>query len=190
MLTAAGNSVRFGSDKLMRVVSGAPMIERALSLLSDIELCFRVVVTQPNKERIVGMAGEYGFCVAFNDRPQLGMSESVKIGVAEVLKNCSPDGILFCVADQPYLKRKSAVELIECFKKNPCSIVRLAANGRVGNPVIFPQDTFSGFFEIEGDIGGSAVIAKHREKMIVCDVAKPIELCDIDTEQEDYDVRT
>ncbi|MDO4565129.1 MAG: nucleotidyltransferase family protein [Clostridia bacterium] len=190
VLTAAGNSERFGRDKLLHPIDGRPMIEYALSLLEKVNLCHRVMVTQSCRQEASKLAAAHGFAVVYNDSPELGMSHSVLLGMEAVLNSCDPDGVLFCVADQPYLKQATVFKLLSAFEKEPGRIIRPRAGGRWGNPVIFPRETYPDLMRLEGDIGGSAVIRRRMELVKAFDISDERELFDIDTEQEEKDVRS
>ena len=101
VLLAAGNARRFGSNKLQVQVDGESLIRRALETVPS--GLVTVVVSQ--YPEILSLAGEYGFEAVLNDQPDLGLSRSVRLGL-ERLTDC--DGVLFLVADQPWLKRDSA----------------------------------------------------------------------------------
>ena len=98
VLLAAGNARRFGSNKLQVQVDGESLIRRALETVPS--GLVTVVVSQ--YPEILSLAGEYGFEAVLNDQPDLGLSRSVRLGL-ERLTDCG--GVLFLVADQPWLKR-------------------------------------------------------------------------------------
>ena len=105
VLLAAGNARRFGSNKLQVQVDGESLIRRALETVPS--GLVTVVVSQ--YPEILSLAGEYGFEAVLNDQPDLGLSRSVRLGL-ERLTDCG--GVLFLVADQPWLKRDSAEALV------------------------------------------------------------------------------
>ena len=92
VVLAAGNARRFGSNKLKAQVDGESLIRRALEAVPS-GLVTVVVSQYPD---ILALAGEYGFAAVANDRPDLGLSRSVRLGL-ERLSDC--DGVLFLVSD-------------------------------------------------------------------------------------------
>ena len=52
---------------------------------------------------------------------------------------------------------------------------------RRGNPVIFPQEFFRELRTLEGERGGGAVMAAHRERIMLYQLENGAELMDIDT---------
>ena len=86
MILAAGNSARFKSNKLFAQIDGKSMIERAFDAIPKDKLCCVTVVTQ--YERIRELADKYGFGCVINDRPDLGLSHSVKLGTQALMDSC------------------------------------------------------------------------------------------------------
>ena len=173
VLLAAGNARRFGSNKLQVQVDGESLIRRALETVPS--GLVTVVVSQ--YPEILSLAGEYGFEAVLNDQPDLGLSRSVRLGL-ERLTDC--DGVLFLVADQPWLKRDSAEALAALWAQNPAKIAAMAHGGVRGNPCIFPARFFPELLELQGDHGGNTVIRRHEEELLLVE-APEAELTDVDT---------
>ena len=111
------------------------------------------------------------------------MSSSVRLGTEHILRTGSYDGILYAVADQPNLTGETVQRLMEAFETSPGCIWAPEANGKRGNPVIFPASLFAELLRIEGDRGGRQVIAAHMELLRTLAVS-PRELMDIDTKED------
>lgn len=173
VVLAAGNARRFGSNKLNAQVEGVSLIRRALDAVPG-GLATVVVSQYPD---ILALAGEYGFDALLNDRPELGLSRSVRLGLAH-LADC--DGVLFLVSDQPRLKRDSVEALAALWAQNPEKIAAMAHNGVRGNPCLFPARLFPELLALTGDLGGSAVIRHHEDDLILLETDAP-ELADVDT---------
>ena len=178
VVMAAGNAERFGENKLSAALGGRSLIERALSAVPTEELAAVCVVTQYDEaERL---AKEYGFTVVRNDRPQDGISRTVRLGTEALAETC--DAIVFLVSDQPLLRRESVARLIGVFRENPDRIVAAAHGGRRGNPCVFPRKYFPALCALTGDVGGSAVIRAHADELLLCEVGTE-ELTDVDTKE-------
>lgn len=119
VVLAAGNARRFGSNKLQVQVDGESLIRRALETVPS----GLVTVLVSQYPEILSLAGEYGFEAVWNDQPDLGLSRSVRLGL-EQLTDCG--GVLFLVADQPWLKRDSVEALAALWAQHPAKI---AAHG-------------------------------------------------------------
>ncbi len=181
VLTAAGSSKRFGSDKLAYPIDGKPMLLHALELYDRLKDRFvsRTVVLQPGAEERRRAAERMEYQVTENPDPERGMASSVVLGTESAMK-AGPDGILYAVGDQPRVTETTVLKLIEAFQKDPTRIVAPAAHGRRGNPVLFPKDLFSELLSLTGDVGGSQVIARYPDRLVTVEVPAE-ELRDFDT---------
>ena len=186
ILLAAGNSMRFGTDKLSYLIEGESMFSRCIRLYSETELnCFiekKILVTQPSQERFILEGRNHGYEIALNADPALGISESIRIGLRKAGSGHT-DGFLFSVADQPFLSDKTVIKILERFAKDPSKIVAPAAAGMKGNPVVFPAAFYEELCRLQGDSGGKQIIRRHPESVATIE-ADEKELRDIDTYPE------
>ncbi len=178
VVMAAGNAERFGENKLAAVVRGKTLMEHALDAVPAPSLAAVCVVTQ--YDEVERLAGKYGFRCVRNDRPQDGLSRTVRLGTEALMHEC--DAILYMVSDQPLLRRKSVESLLSYSRAHPGRIVSAAHGGRRGNPCVFPEKYFDELRALTGDVGGSAVIRKHEDDLLLFEVAEQ-ELLDADTKQ-------
>ena len=99
---AAGNAARFGKNKLLAVVDGRTMIERALDAVPADQLASVCVVTQ--YEFVAALAAQRGFACVMNHHPERGVSHTIRLGTEALMGTCG--AILYQVADQPFLRRE------------------------------------------------------------------------------------
>ena len=185
VILAAGNASRYGQNKLLAPYAGRSLIRRAFEAVPETGELRTVVVTQ--YDEIAVLAAEAGFACVRNTAPELGISRSVRLGTEALLAGQpaagpSPDGILYLVADQPLLRRQTVEDLIAAFLAHPDRIVVPAAEGRTGNPCLFPKDLFPALLALEGDRGGKQIVRAHPELVLTVEVPAR-ELLDIDTVQ-------
>lgn len=185
VLTAAGSSSRFGSDKLAYPIDGKPMLMHALELYTRMQdrFCIRVAVLKPDAGARKDAALRMGFTVAENPNANEGMATSVVLGT-ETASEADPDGILYAVGDQPRMTEETVQRLLDTFAKDPTRIVAPIANDRRGNPVLFPKSLIPELKQLKGDVGGSRVIAKHPELLATVPAALE-ELQDIDVRESE-----
>ena len=192
VILAAGNGLRFGGNKLLAEFRGRPLIEWAIGAIPPPLYPDTVVVTQ--YADVEKLAAAKGLRVLRNPAPELGVSHSVALGTAALKDVCG--GILFLVADQPLLRRETVQRLIDAWiaaaqdqlptfnyqlstpPRPP--IAAVSADGRRGNPCLFPADLFPDLEALTGDRGGSQIIRKHPDR-VFCVEADPEELADVDT---------
>ncbi len=185
VLTAAGSSKRFGGDKLAYPIDGKPMLLHALELYDRLRDRFvlRTVVLKTGAAERRAVAERMEYRVTENPDPERGIASSVVLGT-ETAAKADPDGILYAVGDQPRVTEKTVLALLSVFETDPTRIVAPIADGKRGNPVLFPKDLIPELLTLSGDVGGSQVIAKHPDRLVTVEVPAK-ELYDVDTRQTD-----
>lgn len=176
VVMAAGMSRRFGENKLAVTLNGVSLLEHALRAIPADRFAAVCVVTRSGEGE--ALAARYGFSVIHNDRPDLGLSRTIRLGTEVLQDRCH--AIMYLVADQPLLRRESVSALLACARMHPQSIVAAAENGKRGNPCLFPASFFSELCALTGDTGGSAVIRAHEDSLLLFEL-EPRELHDVDT---------
>ena len=174
ILEAAGNSTRFGSNKLLHIMDdGRPMIASIFDAVRPLDVYKKILVTQ--YDDIAEMAA--GFDVVMNDRPDLGISRSMQLGLAAA---GDADAYMFCVCDQPGLSTSTIKKLIEAYKKGTAGIVSLAWQGKMCNPKIFSSRYMEELMRLSGDTGGRQIIAAHKDDLLLIEAESEDEVKDID----------
>ena len=174
ILEAAGDSKRFGSNKLLHAMDdGRPMIAPVLDAVRSIDAYRKIIVTQ--YDEVADLAD--GFTVVRNDRPDLGISRSMKLGIEAA---GGADAYMFCVCDQPGLRASTLESLIEAYKKGTAGIVSLAWQGKMCNPKIFSSRYRSELMSLSGDTGGRQIIAGHKNDLLLVEAQSEDEVRDID----------
>lgn len=95
----------------------------------------------------------------------------------EAIQPC--DAALFMTADQPLLRSSTVSRLIGAWLEQPEHIAALAHAGARGNPCLFPARYFPELLALEGECGGSAVIRRHLDALLLVE-AEASELLDVD----------
>ncbi len=178
VVMAAGNAARFGGNKLAAEVDGKTLAERALAAVPADKLDAVCVVTQ--YDEVEALAARYGFRCLRNDRPEEGLSRTVRLGTEALETEC--DAILYLVSDQPLLRRESVAALLDFYRAHPDNIVGASHDGKRGNPCVFPAKCFPELRALTGDVGGSAVIREHEDDLLLFEIGKE-ELTDVDTKE-------
>lgn len=183
IMLAAGNSRRFGSNKLLYPIDGKPMYRHILTELEKVKECVEkegvscriTVVTQ--YDEIAADAERNGAEVLYNLHPDEGIASSLKIGLKV---NRAMDACLFTVSDQPWLRGETILELVHVFFREKKGIACVKHGGKTGNPCIFSRKYYGELLKLEGDRGGKKVIAAHREDVAVLEVSDGREVRDVD----------
>lgn len=202
---AAGNSRRFGSNKLFYELDGKPMYRHLLERLVEIKDRYNklkkagkkiknaesnnpvidiIVVTRYRE--ILDYCSSIPDCHAvLSPDSEKGISYTIKAGimaVQEQKKTGMQDYYMFAVADQPYLKSQSVIKLIDKIlenKGNKRLVFSLRCGDAVGNPCVFHSSLIPQLLSLEGDKGGRSVAKKYD--CVYVDIADERELMDIDT---------
>ena len=164
---AAGQSRRYGSNKLLSTWGDRPLYRHGLDTLReairDRSDCHLLVVSC--WEEIEAFARGQGIdCIDCPDS-HLGVSYTIRAGI----RACEPleegDYLCFCVADQPMLCVGSVRHLLDAAAEHPLT-AGLMADDTPGNPTLFAACLAEELCALEGDRGGRAVMRRHPERHI------------------------
>ncbi len=177
LLMAAGNASRFGENKLTARFDGQSLFSLALAAIPK-ELFARVTVVS-QYPALLEEAARTGFDTILNDRPEDGISRTIRLGT-QAMADCA--GILYMVADQPLLRAGTVRRVVDVWRAHPECIAAAAHNGNRGNPCLFPARFFPELCALEADRGGSSVIRRHEDALLLVEAGER-ELFDCDTKQ-------
>ena len=181
IMLAAGNSRRFGSNKLMYEVDGVPMYQRTLRQLrkaaEKIPDSRIILVTQPQYSEIIDVVKGTGAEVLFNPQPERGIASSMQIGL-ESAKDA--DACMFTVADQPWLTAETIIALYDAFQSENKGMACTRHGEKTGNPCVFSEKYYKELMGITGDRGGKQVIKRHPEDVVYFKISDERELQDVD----------
>ena len=177
VVMAAGSASRFGRNKLAAEVDGKTLLRRALEAVPSSRFSRVAVVTQ--YPEAAALAREFAFTPVENTHPDWGISHTISLGL-DALGDC--DAALFLVSDQPLLEQASVAGLVDFYCLHPSHIAALGHNGVRGNPCLFPARFFPELRALREDHGGSAVIRRHEDALLLYEVPAR-QLTDVDTRQ-------
>ena len=191
---AAGNSRRFGSNKLFYELDGKPMYRHLLDRFVEIKNRYNksksdsqtIDITVVTRYREIL---DYCACIpdchaVLSPDSEKGIAYTIKAGimaVQEQKKTGMQDYYMFAVADQPYLKSQSMIKLIDKVLENKGDkrlVFSLRCGNAVGNPCVFHSSLIPQLLSLEGDKGGRSVAKKYD--CVYVDIADERELTDID----------
>ncbi|MDQ2879059.1 MAG: nucleotidyltransferase family protein [Pseudomonadota bacterium] len=171
ILLAAGRSGRFGNvDKLTEPFLGRPLALHVVTALEDVPFMARIVVKNGTDLDFESL----GYRVIHNERPEIGMSESLKLGVAEA-RDAGAAAVLIALADMPRVTATHIYRLLDA--ADSADAVIASSDGETPSPpAIFGADRFAELLELDGDEGARHLVRAGRHV-----VTTPTELLDIDT---------
>jgi molybdenum cofactor cytidylyltransferase len=183
LVLAAGESTRMGTTKQLMKLGQKTILEQTVDNILNSEVSEVIVVLGHKADKAAKLLKDRPVIVAVNKNYQQGISTSITAG----LKFIKPDaeGILFALADQPFVDPDTLNQLIKEFLKNNKGIIIPVFQERRGNPTIFSKKYKREFLSIHGDVGGREIISRHPEDILEVRVQCPGVLADLDT-VEDY----
>jgi molybdenum cofactor cytidylyltransferase len=179
-LLAAGGARRFGSQKLVALLDGVPLVRRAADVLCDVvdEL---VVVVGNEAGAIRAALNGITATVVENASWADGMSTSLACGIRAV--SPSAECVLIALGDQPGIDPAIARAVISRWREtNSPIVVTRYADGQ-GHPVLFGREIFDELLALSGDVGAKAVISRAPERVSVVEVSTPAPP-DVDTAED------
>lgn len=179
IILASGVGLRFGANKLLTAIDGAPMLQHILDISKGL-FAKRIVVTR-HKE-VAEICAQQQIPCLLHDKPYL--SDTVRLGTSYIQQLPQAEGLLFAVADQPLLQQATLIRLAESFLAQPQKIHRLYYKETPGNPIIFPAKFANELQQLPQDKGGSVLTKKYPELVVKVPVQDINELLDIDTQQD------
>ena len=177
ILLAAGQSTRFGSNKLLAPLSdGTPMvIACACTLHAVLERCIAVV--DDRQSAVARLLAEAGLQVIANPRALEGMGTSIACGVA-----ASPGtgGWLIALADMPGIPAR-VIQQVTGGLARGADIVAPVCRGQRGHPVGFAARHAPALLALNADSGARDIITAHRDTLELIETPHSGVIVDIDT---------
>ena len=186
---AAGNSRRFGENKLLYPLDGKAVYRHLLDRLAQIagrhENWELLVVTQYERilEELAPLVKAGRLQTVFSPDSEKGISYTIRAGI-EVAEKQNADACACFVADQPYLKEETAERFLESMEMQKAPLGCVFCGGESGNPGWFSKPYFSELKELSGDRGGKKVLKRHWESVILFRVEAAWELKDLDRKED------
>lgn len=156
-ILAAGNARRFGSDKLMADLDGAPLGVRAAQQLARVDAAAHFAVCQP-KAAIAPHYADLGFQIIDNPRAELGLSGSLHLAVAAAAKT-DAQALLIALADMPFVQASHVDALIAACDGD---IIQSCDGNQSMPPAIFPRSMWPLLLETKGDAGARQILMHAR----------------------------
>lgn len=159
---AAGNSRRFGSNKLLYEFQGKKLYRHGLDMLISLqEKCEDIFITLVTQyEEIYEETRKDPIKRIFSKECQKGVSYTIKEALAALTDASEEDYIFFVVADQPYLSEKTMINLLSCAETG-AETASVAWGETPGNPTMFSLKLKEELFHLTEDQGGRKVIRNH-----------------------------
>lgn len=176
VVPAAGQSTRFGSNKLLADVGGVPLLERTLVSLLDAGVARVIVVTQDGRRfEAVPSIGDRRVTTVVNPDPARGMFSSIQVGLAAA----HADVVLVLPADMPFVA-PGTVAAVVAHATATGSVIVPVHDGRNGHPLAIPAAVGERLLPLDPTTTLKDALAAVGASRKSLDVADPGVLRDVD----------
>ncbi|MCR1975101.1 molybdenum cofactor cytidylyltransferase [Clostridium sporogenes] len=181
VIMASGYSTRMGKNKLMLPFKGKPIIEHVIDTIKECN--FNEVILVGRENKVLDIGKKKNILTVLNTKAYKGQSQSIKLGI---LNTSASNGYMFFTGDQPLLDSYTINSLLNTFTWNNDYIIIPKYKDKVGSPTIFPEKFKNKLLNLQGDVGGKAVINNHTNEILFVNLKNGCCLFDIDT-SKDYE---
>jgi molybdenum cofactor cytidylyltransferase len=188
LVLAAGAGVRFGGGKLHALYRGQPLLAHVLGVILAARerglLQGGHVVVAATDGPALALVQDAGLEPVVNDSPDLGLSYSLRLGLASLESQIGnePSGALVFLGDQPQVRVEVVEQLVDAWRQGKGQIIRprYADNRDIpGHPVLLSHVVWPLARQLEGDRGWSALLEPGSPELVTVDV--PGSNPDVDT---------
>ena len=185
LILAAGKSSRMRhTNKLLADMGGMPMIAR----VTDEALASRArpvwLVTGHEADRVAAALAGRPVEIVYNPDYAQGLSASLKAGIGALAKTGAA-GALVLLGDMPRVTAATIDKLIAAFEASGGRAICVAeAEGRRGNPVLWPADLFAEMAGLAGDKGAKDLLARHPDRIVRVPAPASEIFADVDTPED------
>ena len=179
LVLAAGQGRRFGGGKLQALHQGRPLLSYVLEVVGETQRRGLIdgghLIVAANDEAAMTLAAAGGLDIVINDAPELGLSHSVRLGVAAVESEITEEAgaVLVFLGDQPLVRLDVVEALVAAWRQGRGPIIRPRYEERPdmpGHPVLLARSVWPRAQQLEGDRGFSALHAGNPQETVAVDV--------------------
>lgn len=180
LLLAAGGARRFGSQKLVSLLDGVPLVRRSADALAAGTDELIVVVGNESdlvRKALIGLPA----CVVENKHWQTGMASSLACGIGALPP--AAEAVVVALGDQPGIDPAVIHRVIDTWQETAKPIVVAEYVDGRGHPVLFARSMFEELLSLSGDRGAKALIERSTDRLAVVEVKERAPK-DVDTEED------
>ena len=170
-LLAAGQSVRFGSDKLLAEIDGEPLGLKAANTLMNLGFGHHFAVCRTDGDLAAHYA-RLGLTVIINDEPKRGQAHSLHLAVEGAIAT-EAKALLVILADMPFVSSAHLMALVAAFEGS----ITASTNGQTSMPpAIFPREDWPDLLATSGDAGARGLLTNAKLVAASCEELRDIDV--------------
>jgi molybdenum cofactor cytidylyltransferase len=170
-LLAAGQSVRFGSDKLLAEIDGEPLGLKVANTLMNLGFGYHFAVCRSDGD-LAAYYARLGFMVITNDEPEIGQAHSLHLAVEKAIVT-EAKALLVILADMPFVPTAHFMALVAAYEGS----ITASTNGQTPMPpAIFPRDNWRDLLATSGDAGARGLLANAKLVAASCEELRDIDV--------------
>lgn len=181
LLLAAGRSTRMrGTDKLMELVAGEPLIRnRALACLKT-GIRTLAVLPKDRVERAIALDDTDAVQI-IAEQSGRGLSHSLRAGIDRV----QTEFAMIMLADLPALTSDDLLAVLKRAQSSGARITRGASQtGQPGHPVVIHRSVFPELRALSGDQGAQPVLSSYEDRTELVALPGRNAILDLDTPED------
>jgi len=180
VVLAAGASTRMGTQKLLLVLDGEPLVRRTVRQVLDAGFDEVLVVVGHEEAEVRAALNGLPIRHAVNRGYAAGMGSSFRTAVEHL---AGSEAAMFALADQPFVTSREYAEVLGAYRTHRPAIVSVRYGDVAAPPHLFARPLFGELAALTH--GARSVLERHRGESVVLQFPPEL-LQDIDT-PEDYE---
>jgi len=181
VVLAAGQGLRFGSQKLLAPLRGRPLLQHALDAANASSLSPIVVVLGADADAIETGVSPGRARFVRNEDHATGQASSLRVGLRFL---DASDAAVVVLGDQPNVTAALLDALVAAQRSSGAPAVVCAQEGRRSPPTLLHRDLWKEVDALRGDTGARDVLARHPDVAVFEVAAGLARLDDIDTQED------
>jgi molybdenum cofactor cytidylyltransferase len=178
VVLAAGQGRRFGGDKLLAQYRGRPLLSHVLAAVE--EACNRGLVAQGHvvvaagNELAASLVRNSRLAVLVNHAPNLGLSHSLRIGLASLESETEAGAAIIFLGDQPMVRLQVIEQLVRVWQEGRGTMVRPRYEAQAdapGHPVLLSRALWAPARQLKGDVGFKELFGAASAGIVTLDVS-------------------